>query len=65
MHGLIAEAGKLGLADVYLLTETAAPFFAALGFAPCAREAAPAEIAATRQFAELCPASAKLMRRAI
>jgi GNAT superfamily N-acetyltransferase len=59
---LVAEARKRGLKDAYLLTETAVPFFAALGFAPCAREAAPPEIAATQQFAELCPASAKLMR---
>jgi amino-acid N-acetyltransferase len=64
VHGLVAEAEKLGLKDVYLLTETAVPFFAALGFMPCARETAPPEIAATQQFAELCPASAKLMRRA-
>jgi arsenate reductase/amino-acid N-acetyltransferase len=61
--GLIAEARKRGLKDAYLLTVTAGPFFATLGFAPCAREAAPAEIAATEQFAELCPANAKLMRR--
>jgi N-acetylglutamate synthase-like GNAT family acetyltransferase len=61
--GLIAEARKRGLADAYLLTDTAAPFFATLGFMPCARDAAPPEIAATRQFAELCPSSAKLMRR--
>jgi GNAT superfamily N-acetyltransferase len=63
--GLVAEAGKRDLKDVYLLTETAAPFFAALGFMPCDREAAPAEIAKTEQFAALCPASAKLMRRVI
>lgn len=63
VHGLVAEAEKLGLKDIYLLTETAAPFFAALGFTPCDREAAPPEIAASQQFAELCPASAKLMRR--
>lgn len=63
VHGLVAEARKLGLQDAYLLTETAAPFFAALGFTPVARETAPPEIAATQQFAELCPASAKLMRR--
>ena len=63
VNGLIAEARNLGLKDAYLLTETAAPFFAALDFVACAREAAPVEIAATKQFAELCPASAKLMRR--
>jgi N-acetylglutamate synthase-like GNAT family acetyltransferase len=63
VHGIIAEARKAGSRDAYILTGSAVPFFAALGFVPCAREAAPPEIAATRQFAELCPASAKLMRR--
>jgi len=63
VNGLVAEARKLGLKDAYLLTESAAPFFAELGFAPCAREAAPPEIAATDQFAVLCPVTAKLMRR--
>jgi N-acetylglutamate synthase-like GNAT family acetyltransferase len=62
---LVAEARKLGLQEAWLLTETAVPFFAALGFSPCTREAAPPEIAATEQFATLCPASAKLMRREI
>jgi amino-acid N-acetyltransferase len=63
VHRLVAEAEKLGFKDLYLLTETAAPFFAALGFTTCARETAPPEIAQSQQFAELCPASAKLMRR--
>jgi N-acetylglutamate synthase-like GNAT family acetyltransferase len=65
VSGLLAEAKKLGLKDAYLLTESAAPFFAKLDFIPCARESAPPEIVASRQFAELCPASAKLMRREI
>jgi N-acetylglutamate synthase-like GNAT family acetyltransferase len=63
VHGLVAEAQKLGLKDAYLLTETAARFFAELGFTPCARGSVPPEIATTQQFAELCPASAKVMRR--
>jgi N-acetylglutamate synthase-like GNAT family acetyltransferase len=57
LAGTGQEARKLGLKDAYLLTEAAAPFFAAPGFTPCIREAA------SQQFAELCPASAKLMRR--
>jgi N-acetylglutamate synthase-like GNAT family acetyltransferase len=65
VNGLIAEARRLGLKDAWLLTESAAPFFAALGFDACGREAAPPEIAATEQFAALCPQSAKLMRRDI
>jgi len=63
VQNLITEARKLGLKDAYLLTDTAAPFFAALGFVPCAREGAPPEIATTEQFANLCPAGAKLMRQ--
>jgi N-acetylglutamate synthase-like GNAT family acetyltransferase len=62
---LIAEAGRRGLRGAWLLTNTAAAFFASLGFTPSAREFAPPEIAATKQFTELCPASAKLMRREI
>jgi GNAT superfamily N-acetyltransferase len=65
VNELVAEAKRLGLQDAYLLTETAAPFFASVGFLPCARETAPPEIAASEQFSELCPASAKLMRREI
>ena len=65
VNGLVAEAKKAGLRDVYVLTESAAPFFAALDFMPSARESAPVEIATTEQFAVLCPATAKLMRREI
>jgi hypothetical protein len=46
-----------------LLTETAAPFFAKLGFYPIAHDEAPVAILATRQAASLCPASAILMAR--
>jgi amino-acid N-acetyltransferase len=63
VNGLIAETRKAGLKDAYLLTEKAATFFTKLGFVPCGREAAPPEIAASRQFAELCPAGTRLMRR--
>jgi N-acetylglutamate synthase-like GNAT family acetyltransferase len=40
LAGTGQEARKLGLKDAYLLTEAAAPFFAAPGFTPCIREAA-------------------------
>jgi GNAT superfamily N-acetyltransferase len=59
---LLDEIRGRGADAVYLLTETAAPFFATLGFMPCDRDRAPAEIAGTRQFEELCPAGARLMR---
>ncbi|MFQ6774782.1 arsenic resistance N-acetyltransferase ArsN2 [Cereibacter sphaeroides] len=52
-----------GAASVWLLTTTAAPFFARHGFRAVPRAEAPAEILATRQAAASCPASATLMTR--
>ena len=60
---LLQEMAAQGVRDVYLLTTTAADFFAHLGFAAIDRAATPPAIAATAQFAALCPADAVLMRR--
>jgi len=60
---LLAQAHDDGADAVYLLTDTAAPFFEALGFRNIACDAAPAAILATRQAANLCPASAALMAK--
>jgi len=59
------EARARGARAIYLLTETSADFFAGLGYAPCARDRVPAAIAATAQFARLCPASATVMVKPI
>ena len=59
---LLARARAQGMEAVYLLTETADAYFPRLGFEPVARAAAPAAIAATRQFASLCPDSARCLR---
>jgi amino-acid N-acetyltransferase len=48
-----------------LLTTTAAPFFTRFGFTSAARDAAPAALRATAEFASLCPASAVCMAVAI
>ncbi len=48
---------------LYLLTTTAEPFFAKLGYHPVRREDAPAAIKATSQFSGLCPISARLMTK--
>jgi amino-acid N-acetyltransferase len=59
MLGLLeARAGELGVARLHLLTNTAAPFFAASGYAAADRTTAPASIASSREFTTLCPASA-------
>lgn len=57
------EARRLGVERLWLLTTTAAPFFAKLGFDEAARDAAPAAIRATREFRDICPASATCMVR--
>jgi amino-acid N-acetyltransferase len=62
---LLGEARRRGVRDAFLLTTTAVEFFARQGFARFERERAPAAIRATREFAQLCPASAVLMHRAL
>ena len=60
---LLERAARERCAAVYLLTETAQDYFAGLGFDCVAREQVPAEVAATRQFSSICPASADCMRK--
>jgi amino-acid N-acetyltransferase len=55
------HARSLGVRSVYLLTTTAERFFERLGFRRVDRDSAPAAIRATREFANLCPASAAFM----
>ena len=54
-------AARHGVKTLYLLTTTAAGFFAGLGYVTVPRSNAPAAIAATAQFAGLCPASSTFM----
>lgn len=58
LAALEARARALGVARLHLLTNTAAPFFVANGYAPADRATAPAPIANSREFTALCPASA-------
>jgi len=55
------EARARGASAIYLLTNDAVSFFTKRGYAPCGRDGVPAAIAATAQFARLCPASATVM----
>lgn len=59
------HAQGLGFARLYLLTTTAADFFARLGYARVDRAVVPPAIATTAQFAQLCPASAVVMVKAL
>lgn len=63
LNHLFDRAGARGLRQVWLLTTDADGFFAKHGFVRVAREEAPDVIAATAQFASLCPTTAILMMR--
>jgi amino-acid N-acetyltransferase len=56
-------ARSQGVRGLYLLTTTAQSFFAARGYQAIARDRVPEAIAATREFAAICPATAVLMTK--
>src|SRR5690606_25859306 len=56
-----AEARRLGVRRLYLLTTTASAFFARLGYQRTARDDAPPPLCATEQFTSRCPSSSHLM----
>lgn len=62
---ILVQLRQTGVQRVYLLTTTAAPFFARHGFHPITRDAVPTVVRATRQFAALCPATATAMMRTL
>ena len=60
---ILERAAAMDQRDIYLLTTTASKFFERLGFVRIDRGCVPSPIAASREFAELCPASAVCMHR--
>jgi amino-acid N-acetyltransferase len=56
-----AHARAQNVRSIYLLTTTAEAFFKRLGYAAAPRDSAPPEIRATREFAEICPASSAFL----
>jgi amino-acid N-acetyltransferase len=59
------RARQRGAKVIYLLTNTADRYFAALGYRHVAREIAPGGIRQTAQFAGLCPASSAFMAKVL
>lgn len=57
------EAWARGVRTIFLLTTTAESFFSKYGYAPASREAAPAAIRSTKEFAGICPASSAFMAK--
>ena len=62
---LIARAKEKGLKRLYLLTTTAAPYFARRGFELVGRSMAPEAMTKSAQFASLCPSTAACMARSL
>ena len=66
-QGLVAaleeSALSHGVSELWLLTIDADQWFARHGFKVASRQEAPDSIAHTREFAELCPDDAVLMRK--
>lgn len=58
-----AVASDLGAERLHLLTTTAEPFFARHGFVAADRVSAPPAIRRTREFANVCPASAAYLTK--
>lgn len=61
--GLEDLARKRSVGQLWLLTTTAAEFFADRGYREVDRSGAPERIRETTEFAELCPESATCMKR--
>ena len=59
------RARARGAGELWLLTDSAADWFAARGWRTMSRETAPPGVRTHAQFLHLCPASACLMRRAL
>jgi len=62
---LVQRARNRGKRELFLLTASAAAFFAVRGFQPFDRRQVPPELARCSEFRELCPASAVCMRRTL
>lgn len=62
VEAMLEEARQEGLQQVFLLTETAAGFFARLGFEAITREVVPVSVQQASQFTHLCPTSSQVMR---
>lgn len=59
------QAWRAGIREIYLLTTTAAAFFGSLGYGMTPRDRVPPGVAASAEFARLCPASAACMHKAL
>jgi amino-acid N-acetyltransferase len=57
----VGQAAQSGITSLWLLTNTARPFFEHLGWQVVDRHAAPDAVSKSEEFASLCPSSATCM----
>jgi len=60
-----SHARERGARSIFLLTTTAEDFFRRRGYESADRAAAPAAIRATREFADICPASSAFLTKSL
>jgi amino-acid N-acetyltransferase len=61
VNELEVSARKMGLKNIYLLTETAEGYFTKKGYVTITRREAPTSLEHSTQFSHVCPSSATLM----
>jgi len=61
----LGQARQAGIHDIFLLTTTAEHYFPRFGFACVSRDEVTAEVRASVEFQDACPASAVVMRKSL
>ena len=59
---ILEEGSAKDLAELYLITETAPPFFEKFGFRPVERKKVKGDVLNSMEFKEACPDTATVMR---
>jgi N-acetylglutamate synthase-like GNAT family acetyltransferase len=62
VHEALQQARRDRIAELFLFTTTAAPFFERLGFRAIRRDEVPAPVRVSVEFRSACPASAAVLR---
>ena len=60
---LETEAKSTGIAEMYLLTETADKYFSKKGYTTITRDVVPKELKGSSEFSHVCPVSAIVMKK--
>ncbi|HTL09325.1 MAG TPA: GNAT family N-acetyltransferase [Chitinophagaceae bacterium] len=65
LQHLLVAARQQGISVIYLLTTTAAPYFANKGFTAVAKDDVPSALLQSKEFNGLCPSTATIMFRRV